>query len=127
MADHTDTLGDDHVAALEDAYALLESAQGEDTPDEVEAKAAGLAAGGWGDVAVLLHFARSLAAREAGVDDGRHVEAMLDASATLGERALLALALATSAVRRADARRVLDAPESAAIPLVRAVGVLDGA
>jgi diguanylate cyclase (GGDEF)-like protein len=130
MVQRADEPSDDHAAALERAYALVESAQGEDSVAEVEAQAARLSEGPYGeagDVAVLLHFARSLAARETGIDDAGHVRAMLEAAAAQGDRALLALALATNAVRRADARRVLDAPEAPASPLVHAVGLLDGA
>jgi diguanylate cyclase (GGDEF)-like protein len=127
MVQRADEPSDEHAAALERAYALVESAQGEATVEEVEAQAARLAGGGRSDVAVLLHFARSLAAREAGIDDAAHVRAMLETAAAQEDRALLALALATNAARRADTRRVLDAPDAPASPLVHAVGLLESA
>ncbi|GAA0447504.1 hypothetical protein Ade02nite_59970 [Paractinoplanes deccanensis] len=124
-----------HVAAIERAYELVESAQGELSPAEVDAAAARIGRAEWWDVQVLLHFARSLAVREIGGDDAPHVRAMLDVAQALGEPALHALALAVTAARRADAKpspsvgpeKSVGPEESPGGPLVRAVGLLDEA
>src|SRR3954451_24890676 len=114
----------EHVDAVADAYALIEAAQGELDPGQVDA-AARIGQPEWWDVQVLLHFARSIATREAGGDDSGHVRAMLDTAAALDDPALLALALAVSAARKVETPRPLDLSESAAGPLVRAAVLLD--
>ncbi|GID27605.1 GGDEF domain-containing protein [Paractinoplanes brasiliensis] len=118
---------DEHVAAIEKAYALIESAQGEMSPAEVDAACRHIGHAGRPDVEILLHFARSLAVRETGVDHSAHLQEMLRCAVGLGDPALLALALGAGAARRADARRALEASEGAASPFVRAVGLLDAA
>lgn len=122
-----DGLTDAHVGAIVGAYALVESAQGEDLGDSIDVAERAAVEHGWADVRLLLHYARSLAAVERGIDDTDHVRAMLDGAAATGDPILLALALTTSATRRADTRRALDLAESASLPFVRAVGLLDGA
>ena len=115
----------ERAAALKAAYALIEAAQGEIGLAEVEERAGLIGRPHWGDVRLLLTFARSLAVRDAGEDDSAYVREMLDIAAGLDDPALCALALATSASRRADSKRALDLGESVASPLVRAVGLLD--
>ncbi|MBB2943635.1 diguanylate cyclase (GGDEF)-like protein [Actinoplanes lutulentus] len=116
-----------HAAAIEEAYALIEAAQGEIGLAEIDAAAVRLARPAWGDVRLLLSFARSLAVMEAGGDDSEHIRAMIEQAAELDEPALTALALAASAGRRAASKHPLDLAGSAASPLVRAVGLLDHA
>lgn len=118
-------LGQGHEIALRRAYELLETAQDGDVAADVDLLEDQARAAGWADVRLLSHFARSLAAREADLDDTEHVQAMLDIAGSLGDPALLALALATSAQRTADARRVQTPDASGAEPLVRAVVLLD--
>ncbi|GAB6899049.1 GGDEF domain-containing protein [Kineosporia succinea] len=114
-----------HDDALRRAYALIEASQDRDVSAEVETLAAQAHLIGWADVTLLLHFARSLAVRGAGLDDSEHVRAMLQAAEELGDPALLALALATTA-HRAAVVRVAQAPDaSGAEPLVRAAVLLD--
>ncbi|XVU29134.1 diguanylate cyclase [Actinoplanes sp. CA-054009] len=122
-------IGADHIAAIERAYELVEAAQGELSAGEVEDAADRIGRADRWDVQVLLHFARSLAVREAGGDDAPHVRAMLDVAQALDDPALHALALAVTAARRADARPSLSVglDESPGGPLVRAVGLLDEA
>ena len=120
-------LGDGHEVALRTAYALLEAAQDRDVAAEVDALDEQARVAGLADVRLLLHFARSLAAREAGQDDTEHVQAMLDTAGSLGDPALLALALATTAQRTADDRRIQTPSVSGAEPLVRATVLLEGA
>jgi len=115
----------DHVDAVAQAYALIEAAQGELDPGQVDAAAARIGRPEWWDVQLLLHFARSLVAREVGQDDSAHVLAMLDVAAALDDPALRALSLAVSAARKVEASRSLDLGESAAGPLVRAAVLLD--
>ena len=115
----------EHVDAVAEAYALIEAAQGELDPGQVDDAAARIGRPEWWDVQVLLHFARSLATREAGEDDSGHVLAMIDMAAALDDPALLALALAVSAARKVETPRPLDLGESAAGPLVRAAVLLD--
>jgi diguanylate cyclase (GGDEF)-like protein len=115
----------EHVDAVAQAYALIEAAQGELDPGQIDAAAARIGRPEWWDVQVLLHFARSLATREAGDDDSGHVRAMLDMAAALDDPALLALAFAVSAARKVETPRPLDLNESAASPLVRAAVLLD--
>src|SRR6185369_15444834 len=81
----------DHVDAVAQAYALIEAAQGELDPGQVDAAAARIGRPEWWDVQLLLHFARSLVAREIGQDDSAHVLAMLDVAAALDDPALRAL------------------------------------
>ncbi|MBT0772531.1 GGDEF domain-containing protein [Kineosporia sp. J2-2] len=116
-----------HQDALREVYGIVEAAQDHDVTAPVAALDARARTAGWADVALLLHFARSLAAREAGQDDSGHVEAMLDSARALGDPALLALALATTAQRAADVRLALPEGMSGAEPLVRAVAQLDDA
>ena len=113
-------------AAIEQAYQLVESAQGHHDAALVDRAFAEAVAHGWADVVVLLHFARSLACRENGVDDTEHLEAMLDVSTSLGDQVLTALAIAAQASRWADRRRHDTGSASAAGLLVRAVVLLDG-
>jgi diguanylate cyclase (GGDEF)-like protein len=118
---------DAHAAAVEEVYGLIEAAQGQLSEAGVLAAGPGLLRGGWDDVRVLLTFARSLAVREAGGDDAALVREMLDLAAGLADPALHALALATTASRRAEARHAhpLEPDDSSASPLVRAVALLD--
>lgn len=98
-------LSDEHAEAIADAYELVEIVQGQDDGGRVAVADQAAAGHGWADVRVLLDFARSLAAREAGVDDAAHVEKMIERATTLDDPALLALAWATSANRRTTTRR----------------------
>jgi diguanylate cyclase (GGDEF)-like protein len=118
---------DAHVAAIEDAYTLVESAQGQHDPGRVDAAGARAAARGWDDVLVLLDFARSLAAREAGEDASGPVHAMMERATALADPALIALARGRRASRLISARRLLTDVESVAAQLVHAVVLLDGA
>ncbi|WP_433363569.1 diguanylate cyclase [Actinoplanes sp. CA-142083] len=120
-----DGLTGERVHAIEQAYALIEAAQGELSPGQVDDAAARIGEPDWWDVQVLLHFARSLAVRDAGGDDAEQMRAMLDVATALDDPALLALALAASAARRVGAQRPLDLSESAASPLVRAAVLLN--
>jgi diguanylate cyclase (GGDEF)-like protein len=120
-----DGLTGEHAEAIGQAYELIESAQGELYPDEVEEAAGRIGQPEWWDVQVLLHFARSLAVIHSGRDDSAHVRTMLDVAVALDDPALLALALAVSAGRRVSAQRPLDLSESAASPLVQAAVLLD--
>ncbi|MFI5889790.1 diguanylate cyclase [Actinoplanes sp. NPDC051513] len=120
-----DGLTGDRAEAIARAYALIEAAQGELSPAQVQDAAARIGEPDWWDVQVLLHFARSLAVRDAGGDDAEHVRTMLDVATALDDPALLALALAAGAARRVGAQRPLELSESAASPLVRAAVLLD--
>src|SRR4051812_43302922 len=120
-------LSDEHAEAIAGAYELIEIVQGQDDGGRVAVADQAAAGHGWADVRVLLDFARSLAAREAGADDAAHVEKMIERATTLDARALLALAWATSANRRTTTRRSVAGGESALIPLVRAIVLLDAA
>lgn len=122
-----ETLAQPHELALREAYELLEAAQDRDVAARVERLDARARRESWGDVGLLLHFARSLGDREFGRDDTEHVQAMIQAAHALGDPALLALALATTAMRAADSRRALPEGLSGAEPLVRAVALLDDA
>ncbi|MDI6099450.1 GGDEF domain-containing protein [Actinoplanes sp. NEAU-A12] len=115
----------DHEAAIEQAYLLVEAAQGHNDAARVEAADRRARARGWDDVRLLLHFARSLACLEDGRDGTAHTDAMLDTAVLLGDTALLALAIAVKAARRATRRRTSTAGESAAALLVQAVVMLD--
>jgi hypothetical protein len=95
-----------HETALRRAYELVEAAQDRDVAEQIDGLDEQARAAGWAEVRLLAHFARSLAARKAGLDDTEHVQAMLDTAGCLADPALLALALATSAQRTADARLV---------------------
>ncbi|MFI5960173.1 GGDEF domain-containing protein [Cryptosporangium sp. NPDC051539] len=118
---------DAHATALVCAYALVEAAQDREVTTEIDVLDACARDQDWADVRCVLHFARSLAARDIGVDDTEHLRAMLSCAATAGDQGLVALAHATSALRRADARQELTPDGSGISPLVRAVGLLDGA
>jgi diguanylate cyclase (GGDEF)-like protein len=120
-------LSDEHAEAIAGAYELIEIVQGQDDGGRVAVADQAAARHGWADVRVLLDFARSLAAREAGADDAAHVEKMIERATTLDDPALLALAWATSANRRTTTRRSVAGGESALIPLVRAIVLLDAA
>jgi diguanylate cyclase (GGDEF)-like protein len=115
-----------HTEAIEDAYTLIEVAQGQNDPARLEAAAARAAANGWDDVLVLLEFARSLATQDAGGDDSGHVHAMMERAAALGDPALSALARATRAHRLTSARRSVTDAESVTAQLIPAVVLLDG-
>ena len=114
-----------HEGAVEQAYLLIESAQGHHDAARVDSASREAMAHGWDDVYLLLHFARSLACQEAGEDDSGHVDAMFDAAVQLAEPSLLALATAVKASRNADLRRTTTSGESAAALLVDAVVLLD--
>nr|WP_221373992.1 GGDEF domain-containing protein [Actinoplanes polyasparticus] len=116
------TLSDEHVAAIEQAYALIEAAQGEKNADEVDAAARSIAHAGWGDVDVLLHFARALAVRELGEDYIGHVQEMVRCATEHGSPSLLALALGAGA-----GHRVLRLDAGATSPFNQAVCLLDNA
>ncbi|GGN93675.1 hypothetical protein GCM10010112_82190 [Actinoplanes lobatus] len=116
---------DQHSTAIEQAYLLIEAAQGHHDAARVEAADQQAIAHGWYDVRLLLHFARSLACLEAGLDDTEHVDAMLAAAVALDSPALLALALAVKAARRARTHRTSSDGDSASRLLVQAVGLLD--
>jgi len=120
-------LADGHVAALRRAYELVEAAQDRDVAEELDALDDQARAAGWIDVRLLVHFARSLACRGASLDGTEHVQKMLDAAGSLGDPALLALALARSAQVTADARQVQVPGAPGGDPLVRAVVLLDSA
>jgi diguanylate cyclase (GGDEF)-like protein len=111
--------------AIEQAYLLIESAQGHHDAARVDIAGREALAQGWHDVGLLLHFARSLACREVGEDDSCHVDAMLDAAVQLAEPSLLALATAVKASRNAGRRRTTTSGESTAALLVGAVVLLD--
>ena len=114
-----------HARAIEHAYALVEIAQGQNDPGRIEAADAEAGAHGWEDVRLLLDFARSLAAREAGADDSPFVRGMVERATALGDPMLLALAHATTALRRADGRRRLNTAGPAAAPLVESAVLID--
>ncbi|MBO3743028.1 GGDEF domain-containing protein [Actinoplanes flavus] len=116
---------DRHTAAIEEAYLLIEAAQGHHDAVRVEAADREAIDHGWYDVRLLLHFARSLACLEAGLDDTEHVDAMLAAAVALGSPALLALALAVKADRRARTHRTSTDGDSASRLLAQAVVLLD--
>lgn len=118
-------LGDAHVGAIEWAYHLVGLAQGQDVDAEIGVAEDEAAARGWTDVRLLLKWARTMAARETGLDNAEYLRAMLGLAETTGETSLLALALATAAARRGNLKRALDVTESTATPLVRAVALLD--
>jgi diguanylate cyclase (GGDEF)-like protein len=116
-----------HEAAIEHAYRLIEAAQGHNDAAAIDRAEREAIAHGWDDVRLLMHMARSLACLEDGVDDTAHVDAMVDAAERLGDPALLSLAVALRALRRAGRRRTATRGESAAALLVRAVVLLDEA
>jgi diguanylate cyclase (GGDEF)-like protein len=118
-------LAGDREIALQRVYELVEAAQDRDVAHAIDAVHDQARAAGWTDVVLLSHFARSLSVLRVGQDDTEHVQAMLDTAGLLGDPALLALALATSAQRAADARRVQPPGTSGAEPLARAVVLLD--
>jgi diguanylate cyclase (GGDEF)-like protein len=118
-------LDDAHAAGVQRAYDLVGLAQGQDVDAEIGAAEDEAAARGWTDVRLLLKWARTMAARDTGLDNAEYLRAMLDLAETTGETALLALALATAAARRNNLKRALDVTESTATPLVRAVALLD--
>ena len=118
-------LDDAHAAAIERAYDLVGLAQGQNVDAEIGVAEDDAAARGWTDVRLLLRWARTMAARDNGLDTAEHLRAMLDLAESTGETSLVALALATAAARRSDLKRALDVTESTATPLVRAVALLD--
>jgi diguanylate cyclase (GGDEF)-like protein len=118
---------DAHFAAVEDAYTLVELAQGQDDPARLAAAGSRAAANGWDDVLVVLDFARSLAAQHAGGDGSEAVRAMMERAAALGDPALFALARAAQAHRLTRGRRRVTGAESVAAQLVQAAALLDGA
>jgi diguanylate cyclase (GGDEF)-like protein len=118
-------LDDARAAAIERAYDLVGLAQGQNVDAEIGVAEDEAAAQSWTDVRLLLKWARTMAARNTGDDNVEHLRAMIDLAETTGETSLLALALATVAARRSNAKRALDVTESTAIPLVRAVALLD--
>jgi diguanylate cyclase (GGDEF)-like protein len=118
-------LDDAHAAAVQRAYDLVGRAQGQNVDAEIGMAEDAAAARGWTDVRLLLKWARTMAARETGLDNTPFLRAMHDLAETTGETSLLALALATAAARRNNLKRALDVTESTATPLVRAVALLD--
>ncbi|HEY0531838.1 MAG TPA: GGDEF domain-containing protein [Actinoplanes sp.] len=118
-------LDDAHAAAIGRAYDLVGLAQGQNVNTEIGVAEEEAAAQGWTDVRLLLKWARTMAARDTGLDNAEYLRAMLDLAETTGETSLLALALATAAARRSSLERALDVAESTATPLVRAVALLD--
>ena len=118
-------LDDARAAAIARAYDLVGLAQGQDVDAEIGVAEHEAAARGWTDVRVLLKFARTMAARDSGGDNAEHLRAMIDLAESTGETSLTALALATAAARRTDLKRAVDVTESTAVPLVRAVALLD--
>jgi len=117
---------DAHTAAIEDAYTLIELAQGLNDAGRLAAAVDRAAAHGWDDVLVLLDFARSLAAQYADADGSAYVDAMMERAATLADPALVALARATKAHRLVSSRRPVAEAESVVAHLVPAVVALDG-
>ena len=113
------------VSAVLRAYELVEAVQDRDVTAEIERLAEEAEAAGWGDVRLLMHMARSLASRSAGLNAAEHVQAMLAAAADLGDPALTALALARSAQRTADLRQVAVSGSGASEQLVQAVVLLE--
>jgi diguanylate cyclase (GGDEF)-like protein len=118
-------LDDARAVAIERAYHLVGLAQGQDVDTEIGAAEEEAAVRGWTDVRLILKWARTMAARESGSDNGEHLRAMIDLAESTAETSLLALALATVAARRSNLKRATDVTESTAIPLVRAVALLD--
>ncbi|GGN48936.1 diguanylate cyclase (GGDEF)-like protein [Actinoplanes campanulatus] len=116
---------DRHTDAIEEAYLLIEAAQGHHDAARAEAADREAIAHGWHDVRLLLHFARSLACLDAGLDDTEHVDAMLAAAVALDSPVLLALSLAVKADRRARSHRNTTAGDSASRLLAQAVVLLD--
>ena len=116
-----------HSEALRRAYALVEAAQDRDVAGEIDALEVDADERAWDDVRCLLHFARSLAAREVGADDSAPLRAMRVSAEVLGDPALLALALAVGELRRCEARQPSEPDQFGATPLVRAVVLLDAA
>ena len=78
---------DEHAEAIADAYELIEIVQGQDDDGRVAAADRVAAARGWSDVRLLLDFARSLAAHEAGADDTAHVDLMIERATNLEDPA----------------------------------------
>ncbi|WP_157239710.1 sensor domain-containing diguanylate cyclase [Catenuloplanes japonicus] len=118
-------LDDARAVAIGRAYELVGLAQGQNVDAEIGAAEDEAAAQGWTDVRLLLKWARTMAARETGLDNTDYLQAMVDLAESSGETVLLALALATVAARRRTLKRAVDVSESTAIPLVRAVALLD--
>jgi diguanylate cyclase (GGDEF)-like protein len=114
-----------HDAAIEQAYLLIESAQGHHDAARVESADRDAAAHRWDDVRLLLNWARSLACIEAAEDDAGYVTAMLDGALALADPSLHALSVAVKAVRTADRRQTTAPLESAAKLFVDAVVLLD--
>lgn len=118
-------LDEAHARAIEQVYALIELAQGEDAGGRIAAAQVAAAGRSWPDVRLLLAFASALAAREAGEDETAHVLAMTDIATTLDDPALRALAWATLAHHRSLGDRTVASAASAETPLVQAVALLD--
>ena len=66
--------------AVEQAYQLIESAQGRNDAARVETADREAARHGWHDVRLLLHFARWLACAWEGRDDADRFTAMVEAA-----------------------------------------------
>ncbi|MFG1610279.1 diguanylate cyclase [Actinoplanes sp. NPDC049265] len=118
-------LDDARAAAIGRAYDLVGLAQGQNVDREIGVAEEEAAEHGWTDVRLLLKWARTMAARESGADNSAYLQAMIDLAESTAETTMLALALATVAARRSTIGRALDVTESTAIPLVRAVALLD--
>jgi diguanylate cyclase (GGDEF)-like protein len=111
--------------AIEQAYLLIESAQGHHDAARVENADRDAVVHGWDDVRLLLNWARSLACLELAEDDASHVDAMLDGALALADPSLHALSVAVKAARNADHRRTTAPLESAAKLFVDAVVLLE--
>ena len=122
----TEEPADAHVAALRRAYELVEAAQDRDVAGQIDVLDDRAQAAGWIDVSLLAHFARSLAAQDAGLAPAEPLQAMMDAARILGDPALMALTLARGAQQAADARHLRTLITLEADPLVRAVAMLEG-
>lgn len=114
-----------HDEAIEEAYQLIEAAQGNNDAARVEAADRVAVACGWEDVRFLLHFARSLACFEVGEDDTGHVDAMAETAARIGDKALQSLAAAVRATRRVRVRHLTTGGVSTASHLVDAAVLFD--
>lgn len=114
-----------HDEAIEEAYRLIEAAQGNNEAARVEAADLVAVARGWDDVRFLLHFARSLACFEVGEDDTPHLDAMAETAARIGDTALQSLAAGVRATRRARVRHLTTAGVSTASHLVDAAVLID--
>ncbi|MEV6343296.1 GGDEF domain-containing protein [Actinoplanes sp. NPDC051851] len=118
-------LDDARAAAIERAYDLVGLAQGQNVDAEIAAAEDAAIERGWTDVRLILKWARTMATRDSGLDNVEHLRAMIDLAESTGETVLLALALATVAARGTTLKPAVDVTDSTAIPLVRAVALLD--